>query len=91
MEKGTVMKTKYIDINYCIGLFRALPSDQAIQRIKSMLTGISESVIIDGNLVVTLLEEDKRFTPIPKYKGKSEKYVKKEWAEFKKFCEKNGY
>ena len=49
-----------MNIEKAIGIIKSLPTDQAIQRIKSMITGEPESVVIEGELVVILVnQEDK--------------------------------
>lgn len=35
-------------------LIRAMPFDQAVQSIKSMITGQPQSVVIDGQLIIAL-------------------------------------
>ena len=44
-------------IEKAIGIIKSLPTDQAIQRIKSMITGEPETVVIEGELVVILVKD----------------------------------
>ncbi len=51
--------SKGLDINYCISLIKAMPSDQAIQLMKSEITGHPETIEIKGDLIVIFAPKTK--------------------------------
>ena len=47
-------KQNSLNINYCAALIKSMPADQAIQLIKSKITGRPQTEVIDVELVVSI-------------------------------------
>jgi hypothetical protein len=48
---------RYLHINDVAALIKSMPTDQAIQKIKALLSGQPESVVIEGELLIGLYNE----------------------------------
>ncbi|MCP4337064.1 MAG: hypothetical protein GY679_04440 [Mycoplasma sp.] len=51
-EGKTTTSERTLDINSCVALIKSIPADQAIQIMKSDITGQPPTVVIGGELVV---------------------------------------
>ena len=60
-SSGVFNKIGQMKIETAIGIIKALPMDQAIQQIKSKISGLPETVVIDGNLKVILVKETNKW------------------------------
>ena len=56
-ELRTPHNMNAIDIEYAALLIKTMPTDQAIQKLKAMLSGQPETTAIDGHLLVTYYKD----------------------------------
>ena len=58
-DKTALLEKKTISFEDCVQIVKSMPTGQAIQYLKSEITGLPETQVIDGDLVVSLIDKSK--------------------------------